>query len=290
MQPVERLVYSSGRVEVGAFRCPATRPDFGEAGAIRDHCVFAFPRTAVRIRHQGAPAFTADPSVVTYYNPRQPFRRERLDPAGDRCEWFAVDTDLAAEVVSERDPAAAEASAGPFRFGHGPSAAPAYLAQRELFLGLLRGEHGDALEVEERTLTLLHGLLGLAYDAWGAAPRRPACRPREREAALHARDLLVLRFREALTLTDLARAVGLSRFRLCRAFRAATGTTLHAFRDQLRLRAALEPLGGRCPDLTSLALDLGYSSHSHFTASFRKTFGVTPSQARARLSNHRHHP
>jgi AraC family transcriptional regulator len=284
MQPLERLVYSSGRVEVGAFRCPSTRPDFREAGAIRDHCVFVFPRTAVRIRHAGARAFTADPGVVTYYNPCQPFTREPVDPAGDRCEWFAVDTELAAEVVRERDPAAAEAGSGPFRFGHGPSDGRAYLAQRELFLQLARGEGADALAVEERTLALLDGVLDLAYDAWRTHATSVArCRPREREAARHARELLGLRFREALTLTDLSRAVGLSRFRLCRAFRAVTGTTLHAFRDQLRLRAALEPLGRAGGDLTGLALDLGYSSHSHFTANFRKAFGVTPSQARARL-------
>jgi AraC-like DNA-binding protein len=289
MQPVERLVYSSGRVEVGAFRCPPTRPDFRVAGAIRDHCVFAFPRTAVRIRHEGARAFTADPGVVTYYNPRQPFTREPVDPAGDRCEWFAVDTELAAEVVRERDPAAAEAGGGPFRFGHGPSDGRAYLAQRELFLRLARGECADALAVEERALALLDGVLDLAYQAWRtrAPTRLPVCRPRERDAAHHARELLGLHFREYLTLTDLSRAVGLSRFRLCRAFRAVMGTTLSRFRDQLRLRAALEPLGDPPPkgadDLTSLALDLGYSSHSHFTASFRKTFGLTPSQARTRL-------
>lgn len=285
MPPLERVVYSTGRMEVGAFRCPPTRADFREAGAIRDHCVFVFPRTAVRIRHQGSRPFTADPGVVTYYNPRQPYTREPLDPAGDRCEWFALDAELAAEVVEERDPAAAGRLDAPFRFSHGPSDADTYLAQRALFLRLARGEEGDALAVEESALLLLRRLIGLACDTWGpAADRAPACRPREREAALHARDLLALRFRDALTLSDLARATGLSRFRLCRAFRAATGTTMHAFREQLRLRAALEPLGQDYPDLTGLALDLGYSSHSHFTASFRRAFGVTPSQARARFS------
>jgi AraC-like DNA-binding protein len=218
---------------------------------------------------------------VTYYNPRQPFTREPVDPAGDRCEWFALDVELAAEVVRERDPAAGEAGAGPFRFSHGPSDGRTYLAQRELFHQLARGMSADTLDVEERMLALLEGTLDLAYRAWGGAAA-PRCRPRERDAAAQARELLGLRFREALTLTELARAVGLSRFRLCRAFRSLTGTTLYAFRDQLRLRAALEPLGG-CQDLTGLALDLGYSSHSHFTASFRKTFGLTPSQARTRL-------
>jgi AraC-like DNA-binding protein len=32
--------------------------------------------------------------------------------------------------------------------------------------------------------------------------------------------------------------------------------------------------------LTEVALDLGYSSHSHFSAAFRALFGVTPSSVR----------
>jgi AraC-like DNA-binding protein len=281
---LERVVYARGRVEVGAFRCPAARPDFGVAGPIRDHCVFVFPRTAVRIRHEGARAFTADPAVVTYYNPHQRYTRERLDPAGDLCEWFALDPELAAEVVREHDPAAAERKRAPFRMTHGPSDGATYLAQRALFLELARDGEADALAVEEAVLLLLDRLLGKACGARpdASAGREPP-RRRDREAARQARDLLSHRYREALTLDDLARAVGLSRFRLCRAFRHAAGTGMHAFREQLRLRAALAPLADGCADLTGLALDLGYSSHSHFTASFRRAFGLTPSQARARF-------
>jgi len=283
MLPMERVVYDGDRVEVGAFRCPAGRADFTHAGPIRNHCAFVFPRTAVRIRHEGQRAFTADPAVVTFYNPCQPYTRERLDPAGDLCEWFALDPELTAEVVRERDPAAAERPQGPFRFSHGPSDGPTYLAQRELFLLLARGDAGD-LAVQETVLMLLDRVLDLAYGVWGgAAARTEPARRRERDAAGQARELLALRFREAFTLSDLADAVGLSRFRLCRAFRQVTGSTMHAFREQLRLRAALDPLGEGCDDLTGLALDLGYSNHSHFTASFRKAFGVTPSQARARF-------
>ena len=284
---VERIVYQRGGVEVGAFRCPAGRADFAVAGEIRDHCAFVFPRTAVRIQQAGRKGFTAHPGVVTLYNPRQPYTRARLDPAGDHCEWFALDARAAAEVVRERDAQAAEDERAPFRFTHAPSDGATYLAQRELFCALARGGGGDALAVEERVLLLLDTVLRRAYAADGAGRRPSPPRPRERDAAEAARDLLALRFREALTLHDLARAVSLSRFRLCRAFRAAAGTTLHAFREQLRLRAALGPLAEGCRDLTALALDLGYSSHSHFTASFRRAFGTTPSRARATLRTRR---
>jgi len=61
--------------------------------------------------------------------------------------------------------------------------------------------------------------------------------------------------------------------------RLVTGASLHQYRDQLRLHAALNRLEGG-QDLTTIGLDVGYSSHSHFTAAFRRTFGHPPSRLR----------
>ena len=44
--------------------------------------------------------------------------------------------------------------------------------------------------------------------------------------------------------------------------------------------AALERLAVGADDLTTLALELGFSSHSHFTDAFRREFGRPPSAAR----------
>jgi AraC-like DNA-binding protein len=55
--------------------------------------------------------------------------------------------------------------------------------------------------------------------------------------------------------------------------------TLHAYVHELRLRTALERVADG-EDLTRVALDLGYASHSHFTSLFRRAFGVTPSDFR----------
>jgi AraC-like DNA-binding protein len=46
------------------------------------------------------------------------------------------------------------------------------------------------------------------------------------------------------------------------------------------LRLALEHLVNGKPDLTMLALDLGFSSHAHFTEAFRTEFACTPSAFR----------
>ena len=84
-----------------------------------------------------------------------------------------------------------------------------------------------------------------------------------------------------LPLRSLARMAEISPYQLCREFRAVTGMTITRYRHSLRLRIALDRLRGRV-DLTELALDLGYSSHSHFTYTFRHHFGLTPSRYRAR--------
>jgi AraC-like DNA-binding protein len=55
--------------------------------------------------------------------------------------------------------------------------------------------------------------------------------------------------------------------------------SFHRYLTRLRLRAALERLPD-ASDLTALALELGFSSHSHFTDAFRREFRRTPSEAR----------
>jgi AraC-like DNA-binding protein len=62
-------------------------------------------------------------------------------------------------------------------------------------------------------------------------------------------------------------------------FQQQTGMPVHRYLTQLRLRAALERLAD-ADDITSLAIDLGFSSHSHFTDVFRREFGKTPSEYR----------
>jgi len=63
-------------------------------------------------------------------------------------------------------------------------------------------------------------------------------------------------------------------------FRRQTGFSLHQYRTQLRLRLALERLPESAGSLTSLAFELGFASHSHFTDTFRREFGVAPSAVR----------
>ena len=93
-----------------------------------------------------------------------------------------------------------------------------------------------------------------------------------------AKDLLLDRLTVRLSLGELAQALHVSPFHLSRVFRECTGRTLSEYLHDLRLRAAVERIGGE--PLTHIAADLGYCSPSHFTDRFRAAFGAPPSQLR----------
>lgn len=262
----------------GEFRCPRDHPNFAREGRIRGFEI-AFPRTAVRIRRTDRPEFVADANLVTLYNRDQAYERAALDLRGDNCDWLAVDEATARELVARFDPAAAQAAA-PFRYACAPGAPLLSLRARRLF-DRLRASTVDELETEEEILGIFDEVLDRAYSAAGTLFRAPV--PPCHAAVGRARELLALHFRAAWTLGDLAKACGLSSFRLARLFRETTGSSLHAARIRLRLHAALERLG-EAPrtELTDLALELGFSSHAHFSASFKQAFGISPSQMRSR--------
>ncbi|HEX4914120.1 MAG TPA: AraC family transcriptional regulator [Vicinamibacterales bacterium] len=107
---------------------------------------------------------------------------------------------------------------------------------------------------------------------------------RRRSLIDRAKAHIAARVSTRLTLDDLCAELRCSPFHLCRTFRDVEGLTVTEYRHQLRLRAAVDRLlSAPVSGLTSLALELGYSSHSHFTLAFRRTFAVTPSRLLAEV-------
>jgi AraC family transcriptional regulator len=85
---------------------------------------------------------------------------------------------------------------------------------------------------------------------------------------------------EPISLDEIAHAVQVSGAYLTDAFTRSEGVPLCRYRMRLRLNRALIDLP-RCEDITGLALDLGFSSHAHFSNAFRSLYGVSPSTFRA---------
>jgi AraC family transcriptional regulator len=62
------------------------------------------------------------------------------------------------------------------------------------------------------------------------------------------------------------------------------GLPLYRYQLRLRLARALDLLA-QYEDLTALSMDLGFSSHSHFSAAFRQAYGRTPTEFRQSIAN-----
>jgi AraC-like DNA-binding protein len=237
-----------------------------------------FPRTAVAIQHEHERAFVANPNVVTFYNARQEYRRSAISSQGDRCDWFGVAPEVVRDVVRAFDPAVDDRPERPFRFTRGFSAPRAFLLQRRLFEHAARGSATEWLGMEEAVIGLLESVVRPLYRGGReAAAERPQV-----DAAHHAEWILSERWEEELHLVDVARAVGMSVYHLCRTFRRVTGKTLHQYRSDLRVRTCLENVCSGDARLVDIAVEAGFASHSHFTSAYRRTFGETPSVSRAR--------
>jgi AraC-like DNA-binding protein len=274
-------VYRTRLVGFGRFDALPGEAPFRGTRCIGAHLV-AFPREAVTIVHEGGRGpIVADANRVMFYNHRQEYRRAAISPRGDQCVFIAFPEEAVRAATRRHAPSQAESPGAFGALTHGPSDAASYLRAARLFRAAAAGRH--SLGDEEEVLLLLDHLVARAWAVRGVAAAAPSDTARHHaELAAAARALLGLRFAEPLSLAEVAAALGTSAFHLARVFRAATGESLHAFRHQLRVRAAAERvLDGE--DLTAVALDVGFSSHSHLSTAFRAAFGVPPSRLRLGL-------
>ena len=271
----EQLLCETPRIRVGVFEARIEDPHFRESGAPGEY-LLVFPLTSVRLELESMRPFVADRNVVTFYNPDQVYRRSVASRHGDRAHWFGLEPEAVEQILGasgSRPPAAAGRL---FPFAVGPCDTRSYELQLGLIKDLASPTPPAASEVEERVLEICRRVARWACGAGGrhsASPRLGRC-----DWVEAAREYLAVHYAESSSVHDVAGAVGCSPYHLCRRFRRETGLTMHAYRECLRLRRALIELDDRRGDLTGLALELGYSSHSHFTVAFRRMFGLTPSR------------
>jgi AraC family transcriptional regulator len=105
----------------------------------------------------------------------------------------------------------------------------------------------------------------------GKLPKRLLHRVLERMKADLASDL---------DLSTLAAESGYSRSHFLRTFRAAMEYSPHQWLTRLRVEQAKTMLRESSNSLIDIALDCGFSSHAHFSNTFRRIIGLTPSEYR----------
>ena len=137
----------------------------------------------------------------------------------------------------------------------------------------LRENIAELLEAESLALTLVQRALGprTTHQAGSTVGRQ---RLVDRAKLVLASDLA-----RRWTLAEIAAEVRVSPVYLTQVFQQVEGVPLYQYQLRLRLARALDLLA-QYDDLTELSLELGFSSHSHFSAAFRQAYGRSPSDFR----------
>ena len=88
---------------------------------------------------------------------------------------------------------------------------------------------------------------------------------------------------ERIALAALAKLVRLSSYYFCRAFRQSFGVPPHRYHVNRRIERAKALLANPARSVTEVGLALGFSETSSFSATFRHTTGITPTEYRRTL-------
>jgi AraC family transcriptional regulator len=274
------VVFRSPAVSIGDFRCrPVDERCAAEESSKYDE--FVLVRRGLFVKHLGSRKVVADPNHVVFFNRAEGYRVSHPVHGGDDCTTFYVRSDLLRPLVAEYRQIVHDDERGGFRAAFARCDSRLHLGHWQLLRAIRRGLIDD-VGVEEAVLSLAEEL----FETFAAQTGRPLNRRRRdthrahRDAADRVKQCLAADFSGPLRIDELARRVHLSPFHMCRLFREQTGGTIHAYRTQLRLRAALHRLAEDGRDLTGVALDLGFADHSHFTNAFRRGFGMTPADFR----------
>jgi AraC-like DNA-binding protein len=98
-----------------------------------------------------------------------------------------------------------------------------------------------------------------------------------------AREYIETHQNEPLTLGAVAQAAGASVFHFCKVFRKTTGLTFTEYLGRARVEKARTQLLNPNRRISEVAFDVGFQSLTHFNRIFKRVFGQSPSEFRARL-------
>jgi len=229
-----------------------------------------FPYRGLFVRHLGRDDAVAEANQVLFFNSTDGYRVSHPVEGGDA----SLDLVVNEQVLHELAPASLLAD--------GPSVSfrvqraridPRAQALVALLRHSLRHNTIEPLEADSLALTLVRRAVG------PRTTHSPGASPARRKLVDRAKIVLASDPARRWTLAEIAAEVGHSPVYLTQVFQQVEGMPLYRYQLRLRLARALELLP-QCDDLTSLGLDLGFSSHSHFTTTFTQVYGRSPSAFR----------
>lgn len=228
-----------------------------------------FPYRGVFMHHLGGDRdAVAEPNQVMFLNNQEGFRISHPVDGGDACLSLSISPEMLAELTPrDQTRGGPEVAFERQRRRIDPRAqALVALLKHSLTRGAI-----ETLEAETLSLTLVRRALGertshAAAASWG-----------RQKLVDRAKLVLASDLGRRWTLAEIADEVGVSPVYLTQVFQQVEGVPLYRYQLRLRLARALDLLD-RYDHLTHLALDLGFSSHSHFSAVFKQAYDRTPAE------------
>jgi AraC family transcriptional regulator len=229
-----------------------------------------FPYRGVYVRHLGDDQAVAEANQVISFNAAEGYRISHPVPGGDASLSLAISESLLCELA----PLAFLRENGRLAFRRQRLRIDARTqALVAMLRHSLRQNIAEPLEAESLALTLVQRALGprTSHAARASAGRQ--------KLVDRAKLVLMSDLTRRWMLAEIAAEVRVSPVYLTQVFQQVEGLPLYRYQLRLRLARALDLLA-QYDDLTALSLDLGFSSHSHFSAAFRELYGRTPSDFR----------
>jgi AraC family transcriptional regulator len=259
----------TGTVSLQNVRClGACRHRSAEECASTTHLVF--PYRGVYLRHVGGEQAVADANHVLFFNADEGYQISHPLAGGDA----SLSLVLSAAVLQELAPKPLLNGRESLGFRRQDLRID---ARTQALVALLRHslENGiiEPLEAEGLVLTLVCRSVGPRTS------HEPGATRSRRRLADRVKVLLASDLSRRWSLAEIAGEIGGSPVYLTQVFQQTEGIPLYRYHLRLRLARALD-LIGRYDDLSALATDLGFSSHSHFAAAFRQAYGRSPTTFR----------
>jgi AraC-like DNA-binding protein len=265
---VTRLL-DTGTAAVRHVRCAGTcRHRSAEECASATHLVF--PYRGSYLRHVGSDESVADANHVLLFNAGEGYQVSHPVGGGDDSLVMVLAEPLLRELAPPALLHKRDALGFRMQSLRIDPTAQALVAQLRHHL---RSGAAEPLAAESLLLQLAAHVLGTRVPSTGHATTG------KRRMVDRIKLLLAGAPERRWTLADIAAEAGASAVYLTQAFKQVEGLPLYRYQLQLRLARALDRLPD-CDDVAALALDLGFSSHSHFTAAFRQLYRSSPSAFR----------
>jgi AraC family transcriptional regulator len=265
-----RRLLDSAVVDVRHVDCRGTCRDRSpEECASLTH--FVFPYRGVYLRHVGGELAVADANHVLFFNEAEGYQVSHPVEGGDASLVLSLNE----EMLRELAPRHLVCEGGPFRFNVQNLRIDARAQVLVMLLKHSLSNGGiEALEAEGLSLTLVSRAIG------PRTAREPGASRSRRRLVDRVKVLLAGDLSRRWTLAQIAREIRGSPVYLTQVFQQVEGLPLYRYHLRLRLARALDLIATR-EDISGLAQDLGFSSHSHFSAVFRQHYGVTPAGFRS---------